>query len=174
MIKRKIPFAYAESIFEVEASFYQKHGIKVVLSDLDNTLADFKTRVASDRVKELKKFYDSLGIKMIITSNNSGDRVGEFAKSLGVDYWCWMYKPFSHRLKKTIKELGIPKEQCLLIGDQIMTDVLAGNGAKIKTLLLKPLTELDPPWTKFNRFLERGTRKKLLNKHIVKNWRETL
>ena len=62
MIKRIVPFAYANSIFEVSAAFYQKYHIKVVLCDLDNTLDSYKDSYPSQRVIELKRFYAEHGI----------------------------------------------------------------------------------------------------------------
>jgi len=172
MIKRLIPFAYADSIFEVEASFYEKNNIKVVLSDLDNTLDSYENSFPSERVKELKRFYAEHGIKLMIVSNNTSERVHIYAEALGVRAVCFMLKPLAIRLKRFLKREGLKSDEVLLVGDQVLTDIIAGNKAKVKTLLVSPLTSFDPPWTKINRFFEGPIRKKLLKKRIVKNWRE--
>lgn len=172
MIKRHVPFAYAKNIFEIEPAFYEKNHIKVVMSDLDNTLDSVKTLYPSQRVKDLKNTYDSLGIKFLIASNNTSKRVHIYAGALGIRAVCLLFKPFSHRFKKFLRSEGIKPEEVLLAGDQILTDVACGNAAGVKTLLLEPLTDYDPPWTKVNRFFEKGTRKALLTKGLAKNWRE--
>ncbi len=174
MIKRKIPFAHAKSIYDVDPSFFQKLGVKVVLTDLDNTLDSVHTKTPSDRAKALAETLKAAGIRLIIVSNNTGKRVQEYAKELGVESACWMLKPFSFRIRKFLKKQGIAKEEVILIGDQILTDVMAGNGAKIKTLLCDPLVKEDPPWTRFNRFFERPIRRKQDERHLVKEWEEMI
>ena len=47
------PTYRANSIFEIPLSFYAEHGIKVVLSDLDNTLDDYRVQTPSPRTREL-------------------------------------------------------------------------------------------------------------------------
>ena len=42
----------------------------------------------------------------------------------------------------------------VMIGDQIVTDILAGNRYKIKTILVDALGEKDLKITKLNRFIE--------------------
>ncbi len=174
MIKRKIPFAHAKSIYDVDLSFFKKHGIKVVLTDLDNTLAPIYQKDADEKVFDLVKRYKEAGLRLIIVSNNTGKRVKRFSAELGIENACWMLKPLSLRLKKFLKKQKIDKSEVILVGDQILTDIMAGNGAKIKTLLTEPLVPEDPIWTRWNRFFEKPTRKKLLAKHIVKEWEETL
>ena len=174
MIKRKIPFAHAKSIYDVDPAFFRKLGIKVILSDLDNTLDSVHTKTPSEKAKALAAMMEKEGIRFLIVSNNTGKRVKMYARELGVGAVCWMLKPFSFRLKRFLKREGIKKEEVLLIGDQILTDVMAGNGAKIKTLLCDPLVPEDPPWTRFNRIFERPIRRKLNERHLVKEWEELL
>ncbi len=174
MIKRKIPFAHAKSIYDVDPAFFRKWGVKVILSDLDNTLDSVHTKTPSEKAKQLAALMEKEGIRFLIVSNNTGKRVQMYAQELGVGAVCWMLKPFSFRLKRFLKRENIAKDQVLLVGDQILTDVLAGNGAKIKTLLCDPLVPEDPPWTRFNRIFERPIRRKLNDRHLVKEWEELL
>lgn len=174
MIKSHVPFAYAKSIFEIGPEFYQKNHIKVVLCDLDNTLDSAKTIYPSQNVVELKKFFDCLGIRLLIASNNTSKRVHTYARTLGVQAVCFLFKPLPFRFKSFLKDEGFNPEEVLLVGDQILTDVICGNKAKVKTLLVDPLTSYDPPWTKVNRFFEKGTRKALKEKKLVPEWRELI
>lgn len=175
MIKRIVPFAYANSIFEVSAAFYQKYHIKVVLCDLDNTLDSYKDPYPSQRVIELKRFYAEHGITFMIVSNNTGRRVRIYAKTLGVRAVCWMLKPFATRLKHFIKKEGFNRDEVLLVGDQLLTDILSGNGAKVRTLLVSPISrKIEPPWTKTNRFFEKRIRVKILLNRLTPYWRALL
>lgn len=175
MIKRIVPFAYADSLFEVSAAFYQKFHIKAVLCDLDNTLDSYDHPFPSERVFALKRFFSEQGIQMIIVSNNTGRRVRIYAQSLGCRAVCWMMKPLAGRLKRFIKSEGLKPDEVLLVGDQLMTDILAGNGAGLRTLLVAPISrKSDPPWTRCNRCFEKRTRYKILIHRIVLYWRNML
>lgn len=168
MWKRVVPFAYSPDIFSIPDSFWASSGAKVVLSDLDNTLDPYSVKLPSPRVKELKDRLESLGIKLRIASNNHSKRVQDYASALGVEADCFLLKPFSHKLKKALRELGVEKTEAILVGDQISTDVIAGNGAGIRTILTEPLSPEEPTCTKINRLFDRPIRKKLRKKGLLK------
>ncbi|MBQ0008964.1 MAG: HAD hydrolase-like protein [Firmicutes bacterium] len=172
MWKRFVPFAHAQSIFEIDVSFYKKLGVKFLLLDLDNTLDSYKTELPSKRVVELKEDLLMEGIEIIITSNNTGKRVTKYAKALGVRFMSKLAKPFSKRLLKKLKAMKIHLDEVILIGDQIVTDISCANGAKIKNVLTEKLVPEDQPTTRFNRLFDNPLRKKLNKKHLLKDWRE--
>ena len=173
MRKKLIPFAYAKSLFEVEPSFFQKFGIKVLFLDLDNTLAPYSVSYPSEECIAMIGRFKDAGLRCFVTSNNTGERVHRFCEALGVECAAMMAKPFSLKLKRLMARENIAPEQAMLIGDQIQTDVKAGNGAKVRTLLLEPLDPNDePPWTKFNRLFDKPKRKKMAKLGLLKPWKE--
>lgn len=172
MWKRYIPFAHAKSIFEIDIAFYKKLGVKYLLLDLDNTLDSYKTKLPSERTINLKKDLEKEGIEIIITSNNTGKRVTMYSNALGVRFMCRVGKPFSRKLSRKLKELNIDKQEVILIGDQIVTDISCANGAKIKNVLTEKLVKEDQPTTRFNRLFDNPLRRKLNKKHLLKDWRE--
>lgn len=155
MRKIERPFAYFPSIKDIPISFFEENGIKVIFSDLDNTLAPYYEPLPSKEIKDLVENYKKADLSFYIASNNRNKRVSLFAKELGVEYLSGLMKPFGFRLKRAMKRLGINSEEACLIGDQIATDVKAGNRAKIKTIYLSPMVKKDPIWTKFNRWKEK-------------------
>jgi len=157
------PTYRANSIFEIPLSFYAEHGIKVVLSDLDNTLDDYRVQTPSPRTRELIENLKKAGIEFYIASNNTSKRVSVYAESLGIKVFSGLMKPFSGPLKKLIQNEGFKKEEVVLIGDQVLTDVKAGNGAGIMTILTEPISKGDIIWTRFNRVFEKKKRKKILS-----------
>lgn len=172
MWKRLIPFTHAQSIFEIDVSFYKNLGVKFILVDLDNTLDSYKTALPSKRVIDLKEDLLMEGIELIITSNNTGKRVTKYSRALGVRFMSKVGKPFSRKLLKKLRELKIQKHEVILIGDQIVTDISCANGAKIKSVLTEKLVEEDQPTTRFNRLFDNPLRRKLNKKHLLKDWRE--
>lgn len=171
MNKRAIPYAMAESAYAIPLSFYKDNGIKVVLFDLDNTLSSFKDAKPSERTLKLIANLKENGIFCAIASNNTSKRVETFAKDLGIPAYCNLKKPFAGPLKKLIKREGFTKEGTVLIGDQILTDTYAGNGAGIRVILTKPIVAYDPIWTRVNRFLSKRTLKKLYEEPYRSQWR---
>lgn len=171
MWKRLIPFAHATSIFKIDISFYKKLGVKYVFADLDNTLDSYKKATPSTRVLNLKEDLMSEGIELIIVSNNTGKRVKTYAKALGVRCFSSIRKPFAKKILKKIKELKINKNEIIIIGDQVVTDISYANGAKIKSILTDKIVKEDQPTTRFNRLFDRPLRKKLSKKNLLKEWR---
>ena len=172
MIKRNIPFALAYSIYEIPAAFYKSLGIRYLLVDLDNTLDPYFVDEPREDAIAWKKAMDEAGLTIVILSNNTGKRVGHYAQLLGVRHECWMRKPFSGPLKKFLKRENIDPNEAILIGDQIQTDVKAGNGAGVRTILTEPIDPDEPPWTKFNRLFDMPKRKKIYGQKLAKEWRE--
>lgn len=174
MNKKTIPFAIALSVYDIPLSFYKDNNIKHVLLDLDNTLASYKEKTPSLKTKELINSLKNLGLSVAIASNNTSERVHNFAKELDISAYCALRKPFAGPLKKVIKKEGFKQEETILIGDQILTDVYAGNKAGIRVILTKPLTPLDPPWTKINRLLSKRKMEKLYKEPYKSMWKEIL
>lgn len=174
MNKKAIPFAIATSAYDIPLSFYKENNIKHILFDLDNTLASYKEKVPSDKAKELIKRLKENGLSVAIASNNTSERVHNFAKELDIPAYCALRKPFAGPLKKVIEKEKLNKNETVLIGDQILTDVYAGNKAGIRVILTKPLTPLDPPWTKINRVLARGKMRKLYKEPYKSQWKEII
>jgi hypothetical protein len=52
-------------------------------------------------------------------------------------------KPAPIAIDMALAMVGVAKEQTVLVGDQIFTDVLAGNLAGVKTVLVRPQTQVD-------------------------------
>ena len=172
MLKRFIPFAHAESIFEIDLDFFSKLGIKYVFADLDNTLDSYRQQTPLEPAVKFKEELAKRGIELIIVSNNRGKRVQKYSKELGVRHWSSLGKPFAIRIKKFMKRLNIKKDEVIMIGDQIVTDISCANGAKIKSVLTEKLVPEDQPTTRFNRLFDNPLRRKLKRKNLLKDWRQ--
>ena len=59
-----------------------------------------------------------------------------------------------------------------MIGDQVVTDIQSGNGANVRSILVDKLVKEDQPTTRFNRIFDKIYRKKLIKKHLYKEWGE--
>lgn len=164
---KKIPNYYAKNIFEVPLSFFKKNGFKYLLCDLDNTLDTYDTLTPSERVI---KFHESLkkeGLELIIISNNREKRVKPYAEVLNCLYLYSTRKPFGKKLKRFLKEHNLDESECILCGDQLITDIPCGLRAGVKTLLLDPISKKDQWTTHFNRILDKPKRKRLIKQKKI-------
>ena len=172
MCKVYTPYAHAKSIFEIEIDFYKKHGIKTVLSDLDNTLDSYKTKTPSANVVSFKQLLEENRIELFIISNNTGKRVQEYANALGVRYASAVGKPFARKLIRKLKEAQIDLKTAVLIGDQTVTDIASANRARILCILTDKIVKEDQPTTHFNRLFDRPIRRHLKRRGKLIDWRE--
>lgn len=172
MFNKFIPFAYAQSIYEIPVDFYQKNDVLFLLIDLDNTLDSYRLSFPTERAKELVLELKKVNIEPILISNNCGKRVCSYAKALEIECLHSARKPFSQKLNKYLKTREIKNSQALLVGDQLMTDVLAAKGTGIRVILTEKIVKEDQWTTHFNRLLDRPIRRYLKKKGLLPDWRK--
>jgi predicted HAD superfamily phosphohydrolase YqeG len=64
-------------------------------------------------------------------------------------------------MKRALKEMDVTPRETLVMGDQIFTDVLAGNSLGAFTVLVPPIKDKRDPLTRFKRLLERPILKRI-------------
>ena len=171
MFKRFIPFAHAQSIYEIPVDFYSKNNVTTLLIDLDNTLDSYRLYEPTERAVQLIEDIKKAGITPVVVSNNRGKRVGTYATALGVEYIYSAHKPFSRRIRNFLEEKGVPVENSMLVGDQMITDVLAAKGARLRVVLTEKIVKEDQWTTHINRLFDRPIRNHLRKKGKLPDWR---
>ncbi len=172
MNKNLIPTYVASSIYKIPLSFYERAKVKYLLLDLDNTLASHRERRADPEAVDWARRVAEAGLTVYIISNNSRKRVETYASSLGVECLYLAFKPFASRLLSFLREKGIRKEDCLLLGDQVYTDVRAANRAGLRSVLLAPISQDDPIWTFYNRRREKRKREEIYARSLATSIKE--
>lgn len=172
MFKCYVPFAYAKSIFEIKADFFKRNGVKVLFIDLDNTLDSYRLYVPSQRAVDYIEYLQKNDIVPIIISNNSGKRVSTYANHLKIDYVSMAGKPFPKKILKEIAKRNLKKEEVMLVGDQLMTDVTVGRKGGFRVVLTEKIVKEDQPTTHFNRLFDRPIRNYLKKKNMLRHWEE--
>ena len=171
MIKKKlIPTYYYNSIYDIDYDKLYENGIRLILTDLDNTLISYKESLPKDDLKSLINNLKKKGFEIIIVSNSSkGLRAKKFAEILDLKYTKMSLKPLRRGINKAIKKLASKKYQkseIILFGDQLMTDIFGANRAKISSVLVKPIDKLtDILPTRINRRLELHYLKRIKKKY---------
>lgn len=162
MVRTLIADYRAKNIYAIPAERYQELGFTLLFVDLDNTLAPYDEKVPSSLTYKYVARLLRAGIEVVLVSNNTKKRVGEFARRLGVNYLSSAHKPFKGRLLRYLHDHDLEKSRCLYIGDQVINDAMYAHKAGLKCVLTEPLVKKDHISTRMIRWLDRKLRKKYL------------
>lgn len=155
VLKFMVPDLFAQSIYTIDYQKLKQRGVKGIIVDLDNTLVE-STR--PDATPRLVKWLDELremGFHVMIVSNNNQTRVSHFADPLGLPFIHTAKKPLLSAFKKALKKMNTQREETVVIGDQLLTDVFGGNRMGLYTILVAPVSQIDGFFTRINRRCER-------------------
>lgn len=132
------PGEYLDSTYVIDFDKLYKDGYRGIIFDVDNTLVPHG-EPADERAKALFTHLKELGYSCVLLSNNKEPRVKMFNDVVQVNYIFKANKPLPGNYKKAMEIMGTKKENTLFVGDQIFTDVMGGNLAGIRTILVKPI-----------------------------------
>jgi len=149
-----VPDLYKKDIYHINYSSLRDKGIRCLVFDLDNTLGLISN---VECPLETKKLIDGLkkDFLIYICSNNTQKRLQPYLNCLDVWGVSWSIKPLTIGLNKIRRKNHLNKQEMCIIGDQMITDILAGKNFGIMTILTDPLGEKDLKITSFNRFIEK-------------------
>nr|WP_275695526.1 YqeG family HAD IIIA-type phosphatase [Fredinandcohnia sp. SECRCQ15] len=150
-----MPNEHKKSVYDISINKLKERGVKGIITDLDNTLVEWDRPNATP---ELVTWFEEVrkhGIVVMIVSNNNEQRVKSFADPLGLPFIFEARKPLTLAFKRAVREMNLKKEEVVVIGDQLLTDVLGGNRSGLHTILVVPVAQTDGVITKFNRTIER-------------------
>lgn len=126
-------------VYEITPEFLNENGIKALLLDLDNTLTTHNNPVVPTESLEWIEKMKKSGIKLMIVSNNSAERVTPFAQKLDLPFTPRGLKPLTRGFSQAIKRLGVDKKETAAVGDQIFTDILGANLKGIRSFFVFPI-----------------------------------
>ena len=171
MYKHFLPNEYVKDIFYVKPETLKNKGIKGIITDLDNTLVEWDRPEATPEIIEWLTGMQEAGILVTIVSNNNEARVKKFSDPLGIPFIHDAQKPLNKSFVAARKLMDIKKEETVVIGDQLMTDILGGNRKGLHTILVVPVATSDAFVTKFNRMIERRIMAGLKRRGMI-TWEE--
>ena len=125
--------------YELTGEFLAELGIKVLIADLDNTLAMYENEVPDDTVIRWAKSLSDNGISLAIVSNNKEERVKKYCEPLGIDYYWKSKKPSRKTIRRAMEKLGGTVETTALVGDKFVTDIIGAKRCGILSIKVKPL-----------------------------------
>lgn len=144
-----------KSVTEITTSFLSEKKIKGLILDLDNTLTTHNNPIPAEKVTNWIMQMEQNGIKLMIVSNNTAQRVRPFAEMLKLDFIPRGRKPLSTGFKKAQIAMELPFEHIAIVGDQLFTDILGANLKRVKTIFVYPIELETSFFFKIKRRLER-------------------
>lgn len=124
---------------EVTPQLLKDRGIKLLLCDLDYTLAAKRVPHPDETVHGWLKEMQSEGIRIVIISNNRHPkRVLTFCHELGVAYIGRAQKPRRRGFKEAMEMMNVTAKETAMLGDKLLTDMLGANRTGIWALMVEP------------------------------------
>lgn len=144
-----IPDCICRVYGDVTASWLQRRGIRLLLCDLDFTLAPKSTPCPDAAVLDWIAGMKKAGICVMILSNNrSSKRVERFCRELGITYVGHAGKPAVRGYRQAMEKAGVTAQETAMLGDKLLTDVLGAKRSGILSVMVEPAGGAITPWQK--------------------------
>lgn len=140
---------------EITPEFLTGLGVRAILADIDNTLAPYEQPEPDERIRAWIKSLADAGIAIAFVSNNDWERVELFNRTLGVPAYAKSGKPFKKNLIRAMTDLGATRETTVMLGDQLLTDALAGRNLGVTVLIVPPIRDKKSAFFRFKRWIEK-------------------
>ena len=114
-------------------------GIRTALLDFDNTLGPDHATEPEEFSYKCVKMIEDTGIRCCLVSNAKSGRSAKIAEMLGIPVVTYANKPGTSGVLKAIKLMDSSADKSLMVGDQVFTDVIAGNRSGVRTFMVEKL-----------------------------------
>lgn len=131
-------------------------GFSHVLLDIDNTILTRDTHEVPRDVSFWLSKARGVGLTFCLVSNNWHESVYELAGRLDLPIVAKAVKPLPPAFLLALKKIGAKRKDTVVIGDQLVTDVLGAHFLGMTAYMLQPLVEQDLKHTLLLRNVERA------------------
>ena len=150
------PDLRVRAITDIDPVSLYEQGYVGLLLDLDNTLLPWKSSDLPESSKRWIERAKQAGMKPCIVSNTHyPKRLDRIASGMEVPWVAQALKPRGFGFEKAAKMIGCGLENAVVVGDQLLTDILGGNLACAYTILVNPMHPREFIGTKISRVFER-------------------
>ena len=150
-----------ENIYKIDFEELKRAGIKAILLDLDSTIMASKSGVYTDETYSWLETAQENFFVAVVSNNKNPKYIEKVKKISNFPLLFDACKPRTGIVKNFLKEHDININDCVLVGDRPLTDILCGKLLGCKTILVDSITaKQEAKIVRFARFLERLTVKK--------------
>lgn len=133
-------------------------GIKVFLLDYDNTIDIDRATAPSDYALDCINYLEMNGFKCCLVSNAKSSRSSKIADELKLPSVNCAHKPRTGGVIRATQLMNVKANECVMIGDQVFTDVIAGNLAGCHTIMVEKYQQKEVWYVKIKRPFEKIVR----------------
>jgi len=142
------------SLPEISLDDLKAEGLSLILLDVDHTLVKWKQEDFSPEVLAWIAKAKEMKFDLCILSNTRHpERLARLSAILEVDTFRGRFKPSTHMYEMALERYKKKPEDAVMIGDQIMTDVLGANRAGIDAIWVQKMEGPEFAGTKINRLV---------------------
>lgn len=152
------PFAPAhatENLQSVDLDKLYSRGKRLILLDVDHTLVQWHAEEFAPEVVAWVERAKGMGFGLCIISNtHRPDRLNRLAAKLGIETVRGRIKPSRAMFRLALIKFGRKAEEAVMVGDQMMTDVLGANRSGIDAIWVRKMEGKEFGGTRINRLIE--------------------
>lgn len=168
MIDKLKPTYIYDKIEDIPFEVFEENNITGIILDADNTIIDYTRKLSKSKKEYIDKLKEK-GYNICILSNTFSERkIRNLMKELDVNGLCSAMKPLLKGFKMSLNLLNAKKENVIMIGDQLFTDIYGANRFGIKSIFVTPMNKIEDAVTILKRPLENYIFKKYLRKRKEK------
>jgi HAD superfamily phosphatase (TIGR01668 family) len=150
-----IPDLMCETVFEIPFDSFLEKGVKLVVFDIDNTLVPYDVAEPYEKLKEFLFSLKEKGVDLAFVSNNTPERVAVFNRDFGFFSTPDAHKPLRRALLPAVEHFGVLPSEVLLVGDQLLTDVLTARIWGAHAVAVSPIKKVESRFFRFKRQIEK-------------------
>lgn len=136
------PDLIVRHVGDITPALLDGRGIRAVVTDLDNTLVPWRSESVDKEIAVWLRNLRAAGVRVCVASNTRHvarlERLAGHLEILHVPGNA--NKPGTRGLRRALDLLGATPGEAAMIGDQLFTDILAGNRLGLFTVLVNPLS----------------------------------
>jgi HAD superfamily phosphatase (TIGR01668 family) len=152
------PDCYVSSLGMIDPGRLKEAGIRLVLLDNDNTIGSSLHEKVSSDASEFVARLKANHLHVMILSNNFSVSARQKAAQLGLTYFGFCLKPLKHSFQRAMMLYGVRPEECVMIGDQVITDICGAKRCHMHTILIDRVDEKDHIFGYMTRLVSYGVK----------------
>ena len=133
-----------KSICGITPRLMEQYGLKGLILDVDDTIVGSADIEVSEAVCEWVNSLKPLYPIWLVSNNFNQQRIQAIGDQLGLPYRSRASKPSLRVIRQVLAEMNLPPAQVAMVGDRLLTDIVAGNRAGMFSILIQPVASAPP------------------------------
>lgn len=139
-LRKFSPTESLTGIEQVDLEGLKSAGKTLILLDVDNTLLPWRSRDIPDATMNWIARAREMGFEFCVLSNTRHpERLQDLTDRMQIEYVRDKFKPHTRMYFIALEKFGRQPKEAVMIGDQLLTDVLGANRAGIDAIWVRPM-----------------------------------